>query len=236
MWCAAMTDASPLLNLTSYLRVGPPLELKADDGAEAGTIAGLASLFGEVDSHGDRIGASAFRRSLDEHKSLGTMPALLWSHNPAEPAGRWIEAREDARGLYVRGQLNLETDVGRRAYSHVKAGDCRGLSIGFGLYEKGWTRNPDGTRTLHAIDLREVSIVAMPAQRTAGIFAVKQAFSTKAELEEILRQSLPGRAVQKLLRGGWLALSGTDDNEPDPDQLARLDEHIARVTAALRRL
>jgi len=94
--------------------------------------------------------------------------------------------------------------------------------------------NDDGTRTLKAIDLKEISLVTIPAQRRAGITAVKS-FGSRAELENILREHLPGRAVKKLLSGGWPALSSDEGEEPNPD-IEELAKRIQRATLALKGL
>lgn len=211
-----MTRLTKSASLASYLHASPALELKlAGDKAAVGTIEGYASYFGgEPDSYGDIIATGAYTKTLAEHAREGSLPVMLWAHDQREPVGRWVEAKEDGRGLFVRGQLNLDTDPGKRAHAHVKAGDVRGLSIGYGIYPDGYTYNNDGTRTLKAIDLREISLVTIPAQRRAGITGVKS-FGSRVELEAILREHLPSRAVKKLLSGGWPALSG-DEDEPQP--------------------
>jgi HK97 family phage prohead protease len=221
--------------LTNYLHASPALELKlAGDKAAEGTIEGYASYFGgEPDSYGDIIAQGAYSKTLAQHAQEGSLPVMLCGHDMREPIGRWTDAKEDGRGLFVRGKLNLETDAGKRAHSHVKAGDVRGLSIGYSIYPDGYTYNDDGTRTLKAIDLREISLVTIPAQRRAGITAVKS-FSSRAELESILRDHLPGRAVKKLLSGGWSALSDEGD-EPNPD-IEELAKRIKRATLALKGL
>ncbi|MBO1904000.1 HK97 family phage prohead protease [Microvirga sp. 3-52] len=221
----------------NYLHASPALELKlAGDKAAEGTIEGYASYFGgEPDSYGDIIAQGAYSKTLAQHAQEGSLPVMLWGHDMREPIGRWTEAKEDARGLFVRGKLNLETDAGKRAHSHVKAGDVRGLSIGYGIYPDGYTYNDDGTRTLKAIDLREISLVTIPAQRRAGITSVKS-FGSRAELESILRGTgLPGRAVKKLLSGGWSALSDDEGEEPNPD-IEELAKRIKRATLALKGL
>jgi len=222
-----MTTSSKFEQITSYLHASPALELKlAGDKAAEGMIEGYASYFGgEPDSYGDIIAHGAYTKTLEEHAREGTLPVMLWAHDQREPIGRWLEVKQDGRGLFVRGQLNLGTEPGKRAHAHVKAGDVRGLSIGYSIYPDGYTYNNDGTRTLKAIDLREISLVTLPAQRRAGITAVKS-FGSRAELESILREHLPGRAVKKLLSGGWSALSDDEgeDLTPELDQLAkRLD-------------
>lgn len=223
--------------LSHYLHAGTPRELKFAAGdADAGTIEGYTAFWsgvpgGEPDSYGDVVARGAFTKSLAEHAKEGVLPFMLWQHNPSVPVGRWVEMREDARGLFVRGQLNLATEPGQRAYAHLKAGDIRGLSIGFSIYEGG-EKYEKGVRILTAIDLKEVSLCTMPAVRRAAITGVKSSFSSRAELEEILRESLPARAAKKLLSGGWSAVSGEGD-EPD-DQSAKLDSFAKRIDAATK--
>lgn len=204
-----------------YLRASPALEMKfAGAEAEAGVIEGHASHFGgEPDSYGDLIAQGSYTRSLAEHSREGSMPAMLWQHDTSIPVGRWLEMRQDSRGLYVRGQLNLETEPGQRSHAHLKAGDIRGLSIGFALYPDGYKYNNDGTRTLTAIDLKEVSLVTLPAQRRASVTGVKS-FGSRAELKAILRESLPARAVEKLLSDGWSAFERGEDEDPAQKELA----------------
>lgn len=205
-----------------YLRASPALELKfAGAEADAGVIEGHASHFGgEPDSYGDLIAQGSYTRTLSEHSRDGSMPAMLWQHDTSIPVGRWTEMRQDSRGLYVRGQLNLATEPGQRAHSHLKAGDLRGLSIGFTIYPDGYKFNSDGTRTLTSIDLKEVSLVTLPAQRRAAVTGVKASFNSRAELKAILRECLPGRAVEKLLSDGWSAFERGDDEDPEQKQLA----------------
>jgi HK97 family phage prohead protease len=222
--------------LTNYLHASPALELKlAGDKVETGVIEGLASLYlNEPDSYGDLIAKGAYQKTLAQHAQEGTLPVMLWAHDIREPIGRWTEMKETDKGLFVRGQLNLETDAGKRAHAHVKAGDVRGLSIGYSIYPDGYTYNTDGTRTLKAIDLKEISIVSIAAQRQAAITAVKS-FSSRAELESILRDHLPGRAVKKLLSGGWSALSDDEGEQPNPD-IEELAKRVQRATLALKGL
>jgi phage head maturation protease len=109
----------------TVLRASAPLQVKfAGSHLAEGEIEGYASTFGgEPDSYGDIIAPGAFTASLIAHKAAGTVPVMLWSHDVKAPIGRWVELRQDDRGLYVKGQLNLETDRGRDAHAHLKAGD-----------------------------------------------------------------------------------------------------------------
>jgi len=47
---------------------------------------------------------------------------MLWAHMQEQPIGRWHTVREDAKGLYVEGTMNLRTEKGRDAFEHVRGG------------------------------------------------------------------------------------------------------------------
>ncbi|WP_096785878.1 phage major capsid protein [Rhodobacter sp. CZR27] len=149
------------------------LEIKFQS-TEAGLIAGYASPFGgEPDSAGDVVARGAYAASLKAHREAGTMPLLLWQHDPTQPVGRWLDMREDEKGLHVTGRLVLETMRGAEAYALLKAGALNGLSIGYRT--KRAERLPGGARLLTEIDLIEISLVSIPAASSARITSVKTA-------------------------------------------------------------
>ena len=208
---------------TPYLRTGPSLAIKlASDLADRGIIEGYGSTFdGEPDSHGDVIAPGAFARSLRERT-----PVMLWSHNLHRPIGKWTEAKEDSRGLFLRGVLNLETSDGREMHAHVKAGDVTGLSIGFGTPTGGAQLDQrSGIRRLTNLDLFEVSPVTIPSNQNARITAVKN-IGSQRELQSLLHENgLPRAAAAKIAAAGWPALNGEEDH-PDFNEL------VGRIKAA----
>ncbi len=211
------------------LRISSPIEFKRASDAADGTVQGYASTFGgEPDSYGDVIAPGAFTASLARHKAEGTAPLMLWGHDSDRPIGRWTEFAQDEIGLPVKGGFNLDTVAGRDARAHVKAGDLGGLSIGYVIEPGGSKPGPHGTRILTALDLKEISIVGFPANRRARVTGVKS-FGSRAELESILREHLPARAVKKLLSGGWPAMSADDD---EPEASPAIVELLKSVKAA----
>ena len=68
-----------------------------------GVFEGYGSVFGNEDSYGDVVAQGAFVDSLKEHKAAGTMPALLWQHDPGQPIGIYTDMREDSRGFVRQG-------------------------------------------------------------------------------------------------------------------------------------
>ena len=211
--------------ITSFLRASPALQVKL--AGNSGVFEGYASVFGgEPDSYGDVIAKGAFTATLARHKAEGTIPLMLWSHDPAAPIGKWLEVSQDAKGLAVKGQLNLETERGRETHAFLKAGDVSGLSIGYGVPPGGRAINPDGSWTLTEIDLMEVSVVTMPAARRARVTGVK-AVASQADVERILRDGgLPRGAATKIAASGWPALLGDDTEIPQLDQLTRTSRRV----------
>ena len=157
---------------------------------DAGTISGYAAVWGKRDSFGDILLPGTFAASIVRHRSEGTRPLMLWSHDPAAPVGVWNSVEEDARGLKVSGRLVLDATGGRDAHALLKAGALDGLSIGFRTVKA--QSNPKGGRTLSAADLIEVSLVARPAQSAARVTTIKSAASAPpaaAGLAALIRAS-----------------------------------------------
>jgi uncharacterized protein len=141
------------------------LEMKTLD--DAGVVEGLASTYGNTDRVGDVVQAGAFTKTLRE--SGGRLP-LLWQHKQDHPIGDARIIDMPGRGLFLRGQLDLDVEDGRRAHSALKRGYVRGLSIGYDVV-RSTMRN--GVRQLLELKLWEVSVVTIPANAEAVITGVK---------------------------------------------------------------
>ncbi len=66
-----------------------PLDVK--EITESGQIEGLASAFNNVDRGGDLVDPTAFDETMRTHSQNGTMPKMLWQHDPAQVIGIWKE-------------------------------------------------------------------------------------------------------------------------------------------------
>ena len=103
---------------------------RSDLAVEAdGTFSGYASLFGKADLGRDMVLPGAFRASLQKRGTGGVK--LLFQHDPNAPIGVWLDIREDARGLYVKGRLTTGVERAREVLSLMRAGALDGLSIGY---------------------------------------------------------------------------------------------------------
>lgn len=137
--------------------------------SDAGEITGTAWPFGSPDRVGDVIEKGAFT-------GPATLP-MLFAHDQGQVIGVWDEIEETDTGLTVKGRLLVEdVERAREVRAMVKAGAVSGLSIGF--VTKDAKRHAKG-RTISALELHEISIVAVPAHPGAQITSVK---SVKSEI------------------------------------------------------
>ena len=141
-----------------------PPEVRADDGAMVAR--GYAALFNsEADIGGyfrEVIAPGAFTETLKSDD----IRALI-DHDTGRVIGRssagTLRLKEDDKGLSVEIDLPDTTD-GRDLAVQLERGDISGMSFGFIVRHDEWDETSDPpTRTIHAVDLREVSAVAFPA-------------------------------------------------------------------------
>lgn len=142
-----------------------------------GVFSGYGAVFDNLDSHRDMIRRGSFEKSLRAWRAKGRLPPMRLMHgssgNPFAhddlPVGVWTEMREDSKGLLVEGRLlALETDLGKRLLSLMRAGVLDGLSIGF-IAKRTSAGKGGVARYLDEIDLRELSIVDEPSNDLARI-------------------------------------------------------------------
>lgn len=151
------------------------LEFKASITVDdAGSITGIAWPFGSPDRVGDVIEKGAI-------SAPSSLP-MLFAHDQAQVIGVWEDIAETDEGLTVKGRLLIE-DVSRarevRAMIREKA--VTGLSIGF--VTKSAKPRQRG-RTITALDLHEISVVAVPCHPGAQITSMKAADDTATPTQE----------------------------------------------------
>lgn len=146
------------------------LEIKAQLSVdETGAITGLAWPFGSPDRVGDVIEKGAFALS-------GSTVPMLFAHDQGQVIGVWEEITESDEGLTVKGRLLVE-DVARarEVRAMILETAVSGLSIGF--VTKAATPRARG-RTITALELHEISVVAVPCHPGAQITSLKAAGDT----------------------------------------------------------
>ncbi len=139
---------------------------------DKGLFYGYASVFNTIDAYGDCIIPGAFQQSLQKWQSQNQTPKMLWQHSTEDPIGIWELIEEDKKGLYVEGQLLLDVQKAREAYSLIKHGAIDGLSIGYQVIE---AEQDHGSRIryISVLELFEVSVVTFGANLQARVTQVK---------------------------------------------------------------
>lgn len=173
-------------------------DLQVKSLSEDGTFLGYGSIFGNVDSYGEKVMAGAFNESLARHKAQGSSVKMLWQHDPSQPIGIWEELTEDSRGLHGKGRLILEVEKAREALALMKARALGGLSIG---YREEDTDRDGKVKLLKKLDLYEISPVTFPANDLATIESVKSDRFT--EFVQRLKDGnpMPADDFAEILRG-----------------------------------
>lgn len=186
-----------------FLKVTNPLEkCHLKFASDAGEFAGYASVFDSNDSVNDTIVPGAFQKSLESGRSV----KMFVNHAQHEvPIGDWVEMKEDERGLYAVGKIDLNHKDGPTVYSALKRGAMDGISIGFTMGDGDWESKNDRGRLIKNVNLMEASIVNFPCEGQARISAVKAdvlGLETLKDYEDYLRD-VGGfsRSVAKALVG-----------------------------------
>jgi len=161
--------------MTDFLEIKAALTV--DD---TGEISGIAWPFGSPDRVGDIIEKGAIT-------APATVP-MLFAHDQGQTIGIWDSITETAEGLTVKGRL-LVDDVARarEVRAMIKAKAVTGLSIGFVTKNAKARRNG---RTITALDLHEISVVAVPCHPGAQITSIKAAGGTATQKEKYMEEEL----------------------------------------------
>lgn len=195
------------------------IEVKAQlSVTDEGEIEGIAWPFGSPDRVGDVIEKGAFANALPP------LP-MLASHDQKEVVGVWSEITETTEGLHVKGRL-LVDDVpkAREIRALVRAGAMRGLSIGFATL-KSLPRKGRG-RTITALELVEVSPVAVPSHPGARILSAKENVMTDTTEDTTIDKDALMTELSEKMAGKFTELEKKFDAAP---LVARLDKLEAKA-------
>ncbi len=225
--------------------------VKADDISEDGIFEGYASTFGNKDQGGDIVVQGAFDRWLDEWKNSGDVVPILFNHQSGLLLGKYLDFKADPKGLWAKGQLNLDTNEGREKRSLMKQGALSGLSIGYDFYPGGLRfSQEDDAYLLTSLKLWEVSLCTFPMNLSARVSDVKSAMLcgreiTIREIEKALKElgfSQKQAKVIALKASATLVESKSDpsstrrDGGIDETELKQLAAASKRIAATVKRM
>lgn len=144
---------------------------RQDVGIVSGYLATWDADGGGVFGVPDQFLRGAWTKSLQEHRDRGNRQVRLKDLHGRVIGGFPIETvREDDVGLFGVGEVNLQTQLGREAYSLALQGVLVDFSVGFSAVND---KIVNGVREIFQAVLWEASIVDEPANRNARILEVK---------------------------------------------------------------
>lgn len=206
---------------------------------DAGSFEGYASVFGGVDTYGDTILNGAFTSTL-RHNGL---PKMFYGHDWGMPIGKWTSAKEDEKGLYVKGELTPGLSLASDVHAALKHGTLDGLSIG-GFVKSGDYEMTESGRVIRKWSkLVEVSPVVFPADSNARIDsetikgsdlveAINEIESVR-DLECLLRDAagLSKGAAVALVARARVVLGVGDPHEEQTKAMQAIAERLRRLAA-----
>ena len=167
----------------------------------SGIFEGYASVFGNVDSYGDKVMPGAFTKSLAKSfPDNGAGIPCYWSHRMDDPEfilGKTLSAVEDEHGLKVRVSLDLDNPKAAAAYRALKAGAVNQMSFAYEVLDSHFIPEKGakfgGVNELRELNIFEVSVVQIGANTATSIDMVKSAMKN----DDSISISTPG-AIEQL--------------------------------------
>lgn len=203
----------------------PLIETKADP--ETGTFQALASVFGNVDSVGDRVLKGAFAKTLEKWRASGDPIPVILSHNWDDPMAMVGKADprsvyEDERGLVVQGQLDLENPIGKQVHKLMSERLLKGWSFGYTV-PKGGQKRKNGANEISEIDLFEVGPTLKGANPEAQLQAVKSGVMAPEEVTFDAEETPDETETKAVTPAGLRALADAleSDNPPSDQEVMR---------------
>lgn len=172
---------------------------ETEDGS--GIFEGYASVFGNIDSYGDKVIKGAFSKSLAKSfPDNGAGIPCYWSHRMDDPEfilGKTLSAVEDEHGLKVRVSLDLDNPKAAAAYRALKAGAVNQMSFAYEVVDAHFVPEKGakfgGVNELRELNIFEVSVVQIGANTATSIDMVKSAMKN----DDSVSVSTPG-AIERL--------------------------------------
>lgn len=156
-----------------------------------GEFLAYASTFDrDPDAYGDIVAPGAFAKTLEEWAARERPIPLFYGHRMDDPdfnIGHIVSAKEDEHGLLVHGAIDLDGPKGQQVYRLVKGRRLAELSFAYNIRDAGHVEieTDNGHKhdvfELRDLDLLEVSLVQVGANRHTTVLAAKAAAAEAAK-------------------------------------------------------
>ncbi len=161
-------------------------EIRVASGYDGPVLAGYAAVFNSPSEwlgFREIIAPGAFKRSLETSPDIKALVEHDSSKIIARRSNGSLVVSEDDKGLAVQITPN-DTSYAKDLVENVNTGLLDSMSFGFRVVEESWERNgSENVRTLHDVELIEVSIVSDPAYKASEI-ALRDLNTALAEYDE----------------------------------------------------
>lgn len=149
------------------------------DGVKLGIVEGYLITF-EIDRGDDRFSPGAFDDSIAELKRMGkTQLPLKDTHGRTIGGFPFETLREDSKGLFGVGEINLDIELGRDAYALANQKVYDSFSVGYRATDVDFI---DDIREIRKADIFEGSLLDIPMNLSARVTEVK-ALAEKAGID-----------------------------------------------------
>lgn len=172
----------------------------APDGLADGEFEAVVSVFGNVDTYGDKVIKGAFADTLAEWAAKGDPIPVYYSHRMDDPdfnLGEVLDAKETDEGLWVKGRLDIDDPVpGSKApqvHRLMKGRRITQFSFAYDIVEAAWVESDDEEYLeLRKLKLHEVGPTPVGANDQTELLGIKAAGDAARHLAAAVKD---GRVV-----------------------------------------
>lgn len=161
-----------------------PAKVKAVGESDAGVFEAIVSVFGNIDSYGDRVVKGAFAKTLEDWAASGNPIPVYWSHRMDDPdynIGYVLEAEERDEGLWVKAQIDLDAPKSKQVHKLLKGGRVTQFSFAYDIEDYSIVKDEDTGRDvfeLRQVKVYEVGPTPIGANQETELLSVKSAVGT----------------------------------------------------------
>jgi len=163
------------------------------DQGNDGEFEAIVSVFDNIDTYGDVVRPGAFTNTLREWATKGDPIPVLWSHDWQDPfshIGIVVEAKETERGLWVKGQLDLDNPKANQVHKLLKGGRVKQFSFAYDILDGTYAKDEAGNNIyeLNELRLHEVGPCLVGVNQDTELLAVKSQTLTVADRAAIVAE------------------------------------------------
>lgn len=167
---------------------------KADMNNETGEISGYFSTYDrEPDSYGDVIAPGAFTETIKAREESGHPFPLCWNHSlDVDDFIGEVDSIDDTEKGPLMTAHFYDTDRAQKARDLVKNGSVYQFSFAYNTLDQGPVTIDGGVKAneLKKLDLYEISVVPIPANKNAVVTDVKSGRRNSASDADKLNQAI----------------------------------------------